>query len=400
MYDLPNIKISKTFWLILLLVLISSVFGFLAGLLGGAFFWPEEKTEAQKIYLSLVDREEAVIEAVRDISPAVVSVVASKDLPVFERYYIDPLEGFDPFFDFRVPQYRQEGTERREVGSGSGFIVSEDGLVLTNKHLVMDKEAEYAVIDNDGNKLSVQVLARDPVQDLAILKIEEGKGPFFVVSLGDSDNLQIGQTAIAIGNVLGELRNSVSVGVVSGLGRTITATGGGMMQVLEDVIQTDAAINPGNSGGPLLNLQGEVIGINTAMALGGENIGFAIPVNQAKRAVDQVKTLGRIAYPFLGITYVVIDEDVQKENDLPVDYGAWIIGGIRNPAVFPGSAAEKAGLQEEDIVLEFNNEKISKENHLSRIIVKYEPGNEVVLRVLRDGKEITIRVVLGEHEER
>jgi len=404
MYDLPNTKISKIFWLVLLVIFLSSIFGFLAGLLASDLLKSDfnklvEVRSQQAQYFPQVAGEQAIINVVSDISPAVVSIVVTKDLPVFERYFLDPFEGLDPFFDFRIPQYRQEGTERREVGSGSGFIVSEDGLILTNKHVVIDKDAEYTVIDNEGNRFSAQVLARDPLQDLAIMQIEETTGPFPVVNLGNSDKLQIGQTAVAIGNVLGEFRNSVSVGVVSGLGRTITATGGGMMQVLEDVIQTDAAINPGNSGGPLLNLKGEVIGINTAMAIGGENVGFAIPVNQAKRAIEQVKTLGRIVYPFLGITYIVIDEQIQKENDLPVDYGAWIIGGRRSPAISPGSAAEKAGLQEGDIVLEFNHEKISIENHLRRIIVKYEPGDEVVLRVLRDKEEKTVNVVLGEQEE-
>ena len=392
MYDLPNVKTNKTFWLVISVVLISSFFGFMAGLLATVHFGPDQETEAQETYLPLADQEEAVINVVKQISPVVVSIVITKDMPVFERYYIDPFEEFDPFD-------RPEETERREVGSGSGFIVSEDGLILTNKHVVVDEEADYTVIDNEGRKFSAEVLARDPFQDLAILQIEKMVEPFPVVNLGDSDNLQIGQTAIAIGDVLGEFRNSVSLGVVSGLGRTITASGGGMVQVLEDVIQTDAAINPGNSGGPLLNLQGEVIGINTAMATAGENVGFAIPVNQAKRAIEQVKTLGRIVYPFLGIRYVVIDEQIQEENDLPVDYGAWIINQRGLPAIFSGSAAEKAGLQKDDIILEFDNKKITIDNHLRRIIVKYKPGDEVVLRVLRDNEEKTIKVVLGEHDE-
>ena len=377
MCDLLNIKINKLFWLIILVVLLSSFFGFMAGLFATLLFQPIQEPEVK---VPITFQEQLVIDAVRNVSPAVVSIVVTRDLPAFE-WFFEPIR-----------------TERREAGSGTGFIVSQEGLILTNKHVVLDEEAEYTVIDNDGNKFTAQVLARDPLQDLAVLKIE-GEAVFEVVNLGDSDSLQTGQTVIAIGNVLGEFRNSVSLGVVSGLGRTITASGGGMVQVLEDVIQTDAAINPGNSGGPLLNLKGEVIGINTAMAIAGENIGFAIPVNRAKKAIEQVKTLGRIVYPFLGVRYVVIDQEIQQEEDLPVDYGAWVISSRGEPAIFPGSAAEEAGLQENDIILEFDNQKITTDNHLRRIIVKYDPGDEVVLRVLRDKEEKIINVVLREYQD-
>jgi len=378
MCDPLKSKISKIFWLMVLVVFLSSLFGFMAGLFASFYFRFDQKTEPT--YLPVIAQEQLVIDVFDNVSPAVVSIVITKDLPVFE-WFFEPIR-----------------TERREIGGGTGFIVSEDGLILTNKHVIWDEQADYAVIDNEGRKFDAQVLARDPLQDLAVLRIK-GEEPFPVVDLGNSDALRIGQTVIAIGNVLAEFKNSVSVGVVSGLGRTITASGGGMVQVLEDVIQTDAAINPGNSGGPLLNLKGEVIGINTAMAIGGENIGFAIPINRAKKAIEQVKTLGRIVYPFLGVTYVVIDERIQEENNLPVDYGAWVVSGRRQRAVFPGSAAEKVGLRENDIILEFDNKKITSANPLNRIIVGYDPGDEVVLRVLRDKEEKTIKVVLGEYED-
>jgi len=253
-------------------------------------------------------------------------------------------------------------------------------------------------------------LARDPVQDLAIIKIEQeittnhnGESeikPFIVAKLGDSSNLQIGQTVIAIGNSLGEFRNTVSVGVISGLGRTITASGGGLIETIEDVIQTDAAINQGNSGGPLLNLKGEVIGINTATVISAQNIGFAIPVNKAQKDIEQVKKIGKIVYPFLGIRYILINEEIQKENNLPVNYGAWIISGSEGElAIFPGSPAEKIGLKENDIVLEFNNEKISLENSLAKIIMKYNPGDKVKLKILRGNKEKIVTVILDERSE-
>ena len=281
-------------------------------------------------------------------------------------------------------------------------------MILTNKHVVLDKEAKYTVFTNDGRKFPAKVLAQDPLQDLAIIKIESNK-PFPVVQLGDSSRLQVGQTVIAIGNALGEFRNTVSVGVISGLGRRIVASGGGFFETLEDVIQTDAALNPGNSGGPLLNLNGEVVGINVAMVKGGQTIGFSMPINKAKRDIEQVKAYGKIVYPYLGVYYAIINKEIQKKYKLPVDYGAiigWnLVAGRTNEifktkiAVVPGSAAEKAGLKRNDIILEFNGEKITTDNTLAKIIMKYRPGDEVLLKILRDKKIINIKATLGERSE-
>ncbi|MBZ9572291.1 trypsin-like peptidase domain-containing protein [Patescibacteria group bacterium] len=403
---------KRIFWLLILIIFISSLFGFLAGIFSLGHFYLEIKNFFQKLnvelpepkiiereivkekeYLPQTNQEQAIIGVVKEVSSAVVSIVITKNLPVIEKYYIKPFEE-EPF---QIPQYRQR-IEKKEIGGGSGFIVSEEGMILTNRHVVEDKEAEYTVLTNDGRSFEAKVLARDPGQDLAIIKIEGGD--FSTVGLDDSSNLQIGQTVIAIGNALGEFKNTVSVGVISGLGRTVTASGGGLVEILEDVIQTDAAINKGNSGGPLLNLKGEVIGINTAMALGAENIGFAVPINKAKRAIEQVKTLGKIVYPFLGIRYILITDGIQRENDLPVNYGVWIKKGERGePAIFPGSAAEEVGLKENDILLEFNNEKITPENSLAKIIMKYNPGDKVILKILRNGEEKTIEATLGERSE-
>jgi len=423
LYELPKIKIPKKkkrdLQLIALVIIVSLIFGFLAGAISGTFFYFQIKNyldtlniplpsvikkEVSKEYAPQTSQEQAIIKVVKETSPAVVSIIISKDLPIIEEFF-----GPSPF-EFEIPQYRQKGTEKREIGGGTGFIVSKDGLILTNKHVVLDKDAEYTVFTNDGRKFSAKVLARDPVQDLAVLKIEQEKTvddngefvskPFPVVELGDSENLEIGQTVIAIGNALAEFRNTVSVGVISGLGRKITASGGGFIEVLEDVIQTDAAINKGNSGGPLLNLKGEVIGINTAIALEAQSIGFAIPINKAKKDIEQVKTLGKIVYPFLGIRYVLVTEKIKEENDLPVDYGALIIRGRADEsAIWPDSAAEKIGLREEDIVLEFNNEKITSENTLAKVIMKYNPGDRIILKILRGDKEIILEVALGERSE-
>jgi S1-C subfamily serine protease len=399
----PKAKRGKRILVIFLtIIIISAFFGFWAGVFSVNVFYDNLKGYLQKLNISLppsqiassspytpqTSQEEAVIKAVNETSPAVVSVIISKDLPVLEQYW----QEFGPF---QIPQYRQKGTEKKEIGGGTGFIISSDGMILTNKHVAEDAEADYTVLTNDGKKFPAKILALDPVQDLAIMKIEGSNFP--VVKLGNSDTLQIGQTVIAIGNALGEFRNTVSVGVISGLGRTITASGGGQVETLEDVIQTDAAINPGNSGGPLLNLKGEVIGVNAAMASGAENIGFTIPINKAKRAIEQVKTKGKITYPFLGVRYLLITDDIQQKNNLAVNYGAWVVkGGQGEVAVSLGSAAEKAGIRENDIILEFNNEKITLDNSLAKIIQKYNPGDKITLKILRAGQEKTIELILDE----
>ncbi len=349
-------------------------------------------------YEPATDHETLVMNAVQKASPAVVSVVISKDIPVVEQYYeSDP---FDSFFDipleFRMPQYRENGTERRDVGGGSGFLVSEDGLIITNRHVVEDTEADYTVFTNDGKKYAASIVARDPVHDLAILRVEGSGFPF--LSFTDSQDVQVGQTAIAIGNALAEFRNSVSVGVISGLSRSITAgDSAGRSEVLDNVIQTDAAINPGNSGGPLLNLRGEVIGVNVAVASGSENIGFALPGNIAKRALDSVRATGRIVRPILGVRYVMIDDALKSKNLLSVDYGALVVRGETSEdlAVIPGSPADKAGLTENDIILEVNNIKLDTHT-LASLIRDKNVGDAITLKILHKGEEKTLTVTLEE----
>ncbi|MBZ1356289.1 MAG: trypsin-like peptidase domain-containing protein [Candidatus Nealsonbacteria bacterium] len=334
-------------------------------------------------YQPFLSHEETVISVVENVSPAVVSIVVKTDIA-------SNLSEFDRFFGLRSPRQRQE------ISGGTGFIISDDGTILTNRHVVENENAKYLVFTNDGSKFEAKVLARDPINDLAIIKIESDK-PFATVKLGDSDKIRIGQSVVAIGNSLGEFRNTVSVGVVSGLGRSISATDGRTVQVLEDVIQTDAAINRGNSGGPLLNLRGEVIGINTAMALDAQNIGFSIPINKAKRMMKSIETYGEIVYPFLGVRYIILNESIQQENNLSVNYGAWVKRGNQGErGVELNSAAEDAGLQEGDIILEFNSQRIDKFNSLAKIIMKYYPGDEIVLTVLRNGNKLTLNAVLGE----
>jgi len=420
---LPKSEKRGIWGMIVVTVLLASFFGFLAGAFSGSLFYLEFRSYLadlpgfekiiEKEYIPQTTQEEAIIRAVNEVSPAVVNIVISKDLPVYEQYYVNPFEEWGEDFGFSVPQYRQKGTQKQDIGSGTGFIVSKDGMVLTNKHVVLDEEAEYTVFTNDGRKFSAKVLARDPLQDLAVLKIEAEKTidntgaltqiDFPVAVLGDSDNLQIGQTVIAIGNALGEFRNTVSVGVVSGLGRTITASSGDFVETIEDVIQTDAAINRGNSGGPLLNLKGEVIGINTATVLDAQSIGFAIPVSKAERDINQVKFSGKIVYPYLGVYYTLVTSNLKEKFDLPVDYGAWVgrnASGVEtDEAVASGSAAQTAGLQRDDIILEINGQKVNADNSLSKILQKYNPGEKVALKIMRDKQEMTLEATLGEREQ-
>lgn len=368
------------------------------------------------LYVGQTSQEQMVIEVVKKSSPSVVSIIISKDVPIYEQYIErQPLSPFGDFFgqqfEIEIPRMRQKGTQKQTIGGGTGFIVSEDGMVLTNKHVVTDQAAEYTVITNEGKKYPAKVLAKDPFQDLAIIKIQPTQAgkldavgallpqKFPVLHFGDSDSVQIGQTVIVIGNALAEFSNSVSVGVISGLGRRITASGGGMSETLEDILQTDAGINKGNSGGPLLNLKGEVIGINVAMAEDAQSIGFAIPINKAKRDIRQVKAQGKIVYPFLGVRYVLITPEIEQANQLSVDYGVLIVGDqeTKEPAVIAGSAAEKAGIKENDIILEIDGVKITTKNPLSKIIQEqHMPGDKVVFKVLRDKNEMAIEVILGE----
>ncbi len=345
-------------------------------------------------------QEDLVVNAVKKAKPAVVSVIITKDVPILEQYYEDP---FRDFFGgqspFQVPKFRENGTEKKEVGGGSGFIVSEDGYIVTNKHVVSDEKAEYTVFLNDGEKYTAKVIARDSLNDIAILKIEAKDLPY--LKFANSDKLEIGQSAIAIGSPLVEFKNSVSVGVVSGLSRSIVAGDGfGKSEQLEGVIQTDAAINPGNSGGPLLNLKGEVIGVNVAVA-SAENIGFSLPANLVKTVFDSVKEHGKIIRPYLGVRYAQINEAFKKANNLKVDYGIIVIRGVKPEelAVIPGSPADKAGLKENDIILEIDGEKITEEVNFARIVAEKKVGDKLKLKVLAQGKEKEIEVTLEEVPE-
>jgi serine protease Do len=308
-----------------------------------------------------------------------------------------------PFgFNFGAPQQPAPGntnvpTQKQQIGSGSGFIISPDGLIVTNRHVVADTGATYSVTLSDGSKHDATVLARDTVIDLALIKIDAKNLP--ALTLGDSDSLQLGQTVVAIGNALGEFSNSVTRGIVSGLNRRITA-GDGLSgsETIDAAIQTDAAINPGNSGGPLLTLDGKVIGVNTAVSQQGQSVGFAIPINVAKQSIASVIKTGRIVRPYLGIRYVIINADMAKQNQLPFSYGALVSRGT-NPgqiAVVPGSPADKAGITDNDIILEADGVKIDQDHPLTSMVVKKNVGDKINLKVYHKGDTKTISVTLAE----
>ena len=260
-------------------------------------------------------------------------------------------------------------------------------MILTNRHVVSDKNVKYKVMIKDGNEYDVSEVHRDLVYDLAILKVPASG--LKTLSLGDSDNLKVGQTAVAIGNALGRYSNTVTTGVISGIGRGIeAASSSGKVEYMDDIIQTDAALNPGNSGGPLINLSCEVVGINVAIAGSADNIGFSIPVNVAKPLIEGVVKHGRIIRPFLGVSYDVITDDLAKLYDVP--QGAYV------QAVISGTGAAEAGVKVGDIITAVDGKEIKKQTDLAKIVISYEVGDAVTLTIDRQGQEITLQVTLGE----
>lgn len=337
---------------------------------------------------SLSDSER-IVQAVKKVLPGVVSIAMIK----------------------KLKQVAKSKKNRIKVGGGTGFIIDQQGIILTNRHVIEEPKADYMVILQDGQKVKPKVLAIDPVRDIAILKISLPKKSkkLASVKLGDSTKLNLGETVIAIGNALGIFKNTVSTGVISGLSRQIQAQGETSNEStrLRGLIQTDAAINPGNSGGPLINLKGEAIGINAAMVFGAENIGFALPSNSAKKALEELKEFGRIRQPFLGVRYLPITASVKHDFDLPVSAGALVIAepdislaASTKESVVPKSPADKAGMKEADIIVAINNKKISPELSVADILQDCEIGQKLCLKVLRKGKQKTLKTTLAEKKKK
>ena len=310
---------------------------------------------------------------------------------------------FNPFGDgYVTPQKKKP----MQLGGGSGFIIDKNGIILTNRHVVEDKTAKYVVVLHNNRKVTPEVLARDPIHDIAILKINPGETlekSLAVIKMGDSSHLELGEDVIAIGNALGLFKNTVSTGVVSGLSREIQAQSELSYEKtkLRGLIQTDAAINPGNSGGPLINLEGCAVGINAAMVFGAENIGFALPINNAKTALQELKEYGRIRLPYLGLRYLSITEGLKEQFGLPVSSGALVMSeptipqGFRE-AVIPNSPAARAGIKEADIILAVNNESVNQKQTINDILSNYKVGQKMQLNIMRGNKKKTLKLILGE----
>lgn len=360
--------------------------------------------------MTTLSHEELIIEAVKKTLPAVVSVVASKDFERFKKDLHMMPQGPIPLDRYMSEKDILENVPRTEdgrvkVGGGSGFFIDKAGLVLTNKHVVMDADVEYTVVTASDDKYQAKVFARDPINDVAILKIEGDGKEFSTVELGDSSKIQLGQTVIAVGTALGEFQDTVSTGVVSGLSRFITAMTDmeGHSARLHGLIQTDAAINPGNSGGPLVDIHGRAIGINAAVVFGAQNIGFAIPINKASRDFQDVKKFGRIRKPFLGVRYLLLNTALQNKFGLPIDHGAMILRenipicpGCE--PIIPGSSAAKAGLQEGDVILAYDGTQISDKHGLEELLDQSKIGQEVELKIFRDKKEMDVKMMLEERK--
>jgi S1-C subfamily serine protease len=335
-----------------------------------------------------------IVSVAKKVCPAVITIVVSKDVSRVEGFYFVPLGDRQTV----VPKI-DNSQEKTKVGGGSGFVISPDGYIITCSHVVDDVDASYTAIIDPEHKYECQVLAKDPLIDVAILKIDAQKLPS--LKMGNSETIQLGESVLAVGNPMGEFDDTLSAGIVSGLSRKITAYGGSKMQEtsLRGLIQTDAAINPGNSGGPLVNMRSQAIGINTATVMGAQNLCFAIPVNYAKKMLEEVLKYGKLKRPFMGIRYVILNAEIAQANKLPVDYGALIVREtFGEPAVIPGSAAALAGLKEYDIILEFGGQKISNQRLLTDILQDCKIGDEIPMAVLREGKIFKLGIRLLERK--
>lgn len=346
-------------------------------------------------------QDKQVIATIKKVMPAMVSIVISKHLADLKK----EIPSFAPLFKknkrkkFSLPDLLVDPRGMVNVGGGSGFVVSPEGLILTNKHVISDPKAEYTIITSDGLSHVAVILTRDPIYDVAIMKIKATGLP--TVSLGDATKLELGQSVIAIGNALGLFRNTVSLGIVSGLSRAITAQADPKAppQEMRGLVQTDAAINPGNSGGPLVDLKGHAIGINAAVVFGAQNINFAIPINAAKRDLEDLARFGHIRRPLLGVRYIIIDENLKSKLSLPVDYGALVMGeGEHGAAIVPGSPADKAGVRNKDIILKCDGKKVDRNKPIQDTLDNKKVGEIMKLLVLRGEKKFEVKLVLAERK--
>jgi serine protease Do len=284
----------------------------------------------------------------------------------------------------------------QQEGAGTGIVVSKDGYVMTNKHVVNGATTVGIVLSDGTTYDNVRVVGTDPLNDVAFLKIS-GVNDLTPVEFGDSSSIRVGQQVVAIGNSLGQYQNTVTSGIISGKGRPVAAQDGNSIESLTDLLQTDAAINPGNSGGPLLNMSGQVIGMNTAIAADAQGIGFAIPINGVKGLLKGVLSSGEVRRAYLGINYMPITPEAVKRYDLPAKNGAYVFNGD-SPAVISGGPADKAGVREKDIITKVNGVEIGSSGGLATLVGEYAPGDTVALSVLRGGNETAVNVTLDAYK--
>lgn len=372
----PSNPWKNGFWAIL----ISAVFLLTIGTSIAVGWWLNEQKGQNAVSLAenktdgnavITETEASIASVAEKVAPSVVSIVTST-------------------------QVRSYFGNSSSQGAGTGIIVSEDGYIMTNNH-VIDGASAVSVVDNNGNTYeNVKVIGRDPLNDIAFLKVSSQK-KFTPASIGDSSTLRIGQQLVAIGNALGRYKNTVTSGILSGTGRPIVASDGrGSSEALTDLLQTDASINSGNSGGPLLNMAGQVIGINTAVASDANGIGFAIPINATKGVLNEVLASGEVQRAYIGVNFIEITPEVAREYDLSVNRGAFIFNE-KNSAVISGSPADKAGVKDEDIIQKVNDKTVGEHGGFSSLIGQYRVGDKVTLTILRDGKTIKLEATLGKY---
>lgn len=316
---------------------------------------------------AITDEQQGIL-AVRNVKPSVVSISGS-----------------------RVVKSLTTSATGLNTVNGTGFILETDGLIVTNSHVLEDPNIKFYVELLDGSQYEAKVVGQDKLNDVALLKIEARNLP--VVKLGDSSHLETGQTVFAIGNSLGIYQNTVTKGVVSGLSRAVGLGDEDNPQPrLQNLVQTDAAINPGNSGGPLINMAGEVVGMNTLIDTGARGVGFAVPVNTIKQSVAELKIGGVLSRPYVGLGFLTINKAVQAVRQLKVNYGALVTFVVK------GSPAQSAGLLAGDIVLKVNLEKLTEKNEFDSVITRYRPGDQVFLTIFRDNQELSVPVILTKYE--
>jgi len=393
------IMINKKVYIFIIIALFVSTLSFFGGILSSGYAkhiltamgsnadtFSEGSSSEDPYYInskssSLLKEANLIAEIVEKAGPAVVNIDVVK---MQKTTFMSPFSDFENFFGFGTidPQFRRFFEEKMIPikGSGSGFIINKNGYILTNEHVIGSAD-KIKVTLKDGRSFNAKVIGSDAMLDLAVIKIDAGSLP--IVKLGNSEKLRPGQWVIAIGNPY-QFSNTVTAGIISALGRDLEDIG------KHQLIQTDAAINPGNSGGPLINLAGEVIGVNVAIAAGAHGIGFAIPINDVKDILNDLIKKGKVVRPWLGVYMRDVDEKIAGYLDLPFAEGVVIT------EVSPNSPASTAGLRKYDVIKEIDGKKMSSSSDIQKLIRDRKPGAEISLLIFRDGHNVKIAAALGE----